>query len=43
MEEIFVSLYLYKMIINKNQKKENVEDEECFNYGDWKSRKDYIK
>ena len=41
--EVFVSLYLYKMIINKNQKKENVEDEKCFNYGDWKSRKDYIK
>ena len=41
--EVFASLYLYKMIINKNQKKENVEDEECFNYGDWKSRKDYIK
>ena len=41
--EVFASLYLYKMIINKNQKKENVEDEKCFNYGDWKSRKDYIK
>lgn len=41
--EIFVSLYLYKMIINKNQKKEKFKNEKCFNYWDWKSRKDYIK
>lgn len=41
--EIFVSLYLYKMIVNKNEKKENVKNEKYFNHGDWKSRKDYVK
>lgn len=41
--EIFVSLYLYKMIINKNKKKENVKNEKCFDYRNWKSRKDYVK